>query len=381
MPLGRLPQQRPGRPALHRQPRLRRGGRDRIAADDEPVAVAELLGVQVVGDRPDLPQVEHRLRREPADELAGEHLLVGRPEPPAEPRAAHRLREPAVAADRDRLAPAERLGDRALGRGGDDLVGRPLGERERQAGRGAQVAARADVDEPPLLSPADQLAAPAARGVERQEGVVHPARHVVAGEQVAQQRPELPAGVVRPRPPVGRGADEAGPPRGAAGEGGRVVRRRAVEHVARRRGRQHGQRRGPAGGVEQAERRADRGAEPPAVAAAGDGGADLVERIAAATLGGGQDGVGLLGAQAGLSLELYARVRARAVGDGGAGGHERCSWAAGRGDRRGAGESVGRTGARASRRSVVAGAGAGVRDGRGPCAHAGLAGRVGRVVR
>lgn len=84
-----------------------------------------------------------------------------------------------------------------------------LGQGDRQAGGRTEVLALCHMDEPPLVNRA-------LYGQTFQPGRIHEHRDVVASDQVADQRVELPVSIVAARRPV-LGAPDPMP--GVGGEG------------------------------------------------------------------------------------------------------------------------------------------------------------------
>ena len=154
----------------------------------------ESMVVQVVDDRPVVDRVQHRVGDQPSEDRDPELVLS---EIRPQPRRDHPAHQAFAPTQIDDLSPAECADHVEIVGCLEIIVSLLLRQGHRKTLRGPDVLPLGDVDEPSLVEhafPCQTL----------QPDTVHEYRDVVTGDQVTDQRVQLPAGVEAARPPAFR---------------------------------------------------------------------------------------------------------------------------------------------------------------------------------
>ncbi len=150
--------------------------------------------VQVVDDRPVVDRVQHRVGDQPSEDRDPELVVC---ELGPQPRRDHPAHQAIASTQIDNLSPAERADHIEIVGRLEVIVSLLLRQGHRKALRGPDVLPLGDMDEPTLVEHAFP-------GQTLQPGTIHEDRDVVTGDQVADQRVHLPAGVEAAWPPAFR---------------------------------------------------------------------------------------------------------------------------------------------------------------------------------
>lgn len=186
MPLANLTQQRLGIAAFHAKIGLLGWTIFDHARCNKHLTADEPLMMQIVDHGGDVDRVKHGRVDQESKYRLPEVVVV---KTFAQPCFANCVGKTGVTAKAVNLSPANRGFDAEIARCLQEMVGHALGERDGQLGRGTNVAALSNVDEPILLFDAFLR-----RSLEPYR--VHEFRHVILRDQMPGQRCKLPPIVV-----------------------------------------------------------------------------------------------------------------------------------------------------------------------------------------